>query len=418
MPRFKCRGRRASGEQVIELVEADSAAAVAKRLTGMGVIPVQIRPETGSGSASASASAAADDDGGGGIFADRVSATDVIMFTRQLVTLYKAGLPFLSSLDAIANQTTSPGLQKVVTQIRGDVESGQTLSAALGKHPKVFPEVYVATVMAGEAGGVLDQVMDRLVALMENEQETKRTIKAAMRYPVTVMGAMVIAFLVIVTFVIPTFSKLFSRMGADLPMPTQVMVAINDIRKNYWHVTILAVAGAATGVIVYVRTPGGRLNFDRLLLKLPLIGPIIMQASMARLAHMFGTLSQSGLPILKELGVIARTIGNKQIALELEAARDAVQEGSNLGTAIENTTRFPPLVRHMVAVGEKTGAMGEMMQAVADHYDRETKVAIGKLTQAIEPMITVVLGAGLLFLALAVFLPMWDMMRVMQQGGG
>jgi type II secretory pathway component PulF len=418
MSRFKCRGRRGNGDQVIEVVEAESAAAAAKRLTGMGIIPVQIAPETAGADVVKPHDEDEGESAGGGLLGDRVKTTDVIMFTRQLVTLYKAGLPFLSSLDAIANQTTNPALERVIADVRTDVEGGKALSAALAKHPKVFPEVYVATVMAGEAGGVLDQVMDRLVALMENEQETKQTIKAAMRYPVMVVGAMLVAFLVIVTFVIPTFSKLFSKMGADLPTPTKIMVAINGIRQNYWHVTLVGVAAAVAGFIYYVRTPSGRLNFDRLTLKCPLIGPIIMQASMARLAHMFGTLSQSGLPILKELGVIARTIGNKQIALELEAARDAVQEGSNLGTAIETATQFPPLVRHMVAVGEKTGAMGEMMQAVADHYDRETKVAIGKLTQAIEPLITVVLGAGLLFLALAVFLPMWDMMRVMQQGGG
>jgi len=213
--------------------------------------------------------------------------------------------------------------------------------------------------------------------------------------------------------VIPKFSKLFAKAGADLPFPTRVMVSLNSIRQNYWHVVLLGTAGLIAAAIWYLRTPAGRLRFDKLVLKFPVVGSIIMKASMARLAHMFGTLSQSGLPILKELKVISRTIGNRSIALQIDAVRGAVQEGNNLASALKKETSFPPLVKHMIAVGEKTGAMSDMMQAVGSHYDRETKAQIGRMTQLIEPMITLVLGAGLLFLALAVFLPMWDMIRVM-----
>ena len=399
MARFKYKAKKPSGEMVIETVEAESPVAVAKRLGSMGLIPINISEETEASESSP--------------FFERVTSTEVIMFTRQLVTLYKAGLPFLSSLEAITKQTTNPALKRVVGAIRTDVEGGSTLSTALSRHPKVFSEVYVSTVLAGETGGVLDQVMDRLVLLLENEQQTRQTLKAALRYPITVMGAMLVAFLVIVTFVIPTFSKLFEKAGADLPLPTQVMMTINIIRRNYWHVSLVVIAGAVGGVIWYLRTPKGRLNFDRLLLNCPLVGPIIMKASMARLAHLFGTLSQSGLPILKELKVISRTLGNRQISREVEAVRDAIQEGNSLATALERETQFPPLVKHMIAVGEKTGAMSDMMQAVGDHYDRETKAAIARLTHALEPLITMVLAAGLLFMALAVFLPMWDMMQVM-----
>jgi MSHA biogenesis protein MshG len=412
MPRFKYKGRNADGQTVTEVLEADSATAVAKRLSGMGVTPIQILLES---AAKGMAGSEADDDGGSSFF-NRVSNTDVVMFTRQLVTLYKAGLPFLASLDAIANQTGSPAMTRVIKAVKVDVESGCALSAALAKHPKVFPEVYTATVLAGETGGVLDQVMDRLVTLMENEAETRQMVKSAIRYPITVIGAMTIAFGVIVTFVIPTFSKMFAKGGHDLPLPTQIMVGINTVRESYWHVCLLVLAGLITAFIVWVRTPAGRLVLDRLTLKFPLVGSIIMKASMARLAHMFGTLSESGLPILKMLGVISRTIGNRQISLEIEATRAAVQEGSNLGTALGKSTNFPPLVKHMVAVGEKTGAMSDMMNSVGEHYDRETRVAISRLTQSIEPLITLVLGAGLLFMALAVFLPMWDMIKVMGSG--
>ena len=191
------------------------------------------------------------------------------------------------------------------------------------------------------------------------------------------------------------------------------MVGLNVIRQDYWHVSLVALIGAAAAFVWYVRTPKGRMNFDKLVLKCPLIGSIVMRASMARFALMFGTLSDSGLPILKELKVIARTIGNRAISRDIDQVRGAIQEGSNLATAMESQTGFPPLVKHMVAVGEKTGAMPDMMRAVADHYDRETRVAIARLTQSLEPLITLMLGAGLLFLALAVFLPMWDMMQVM-----
>ena len=403
MARFKYKARKPSGELVVESVDADSSAAVAKRLGSMGLIPIHIEAEQ------AGAAAA---EGRARMF-ERVRSTDIIMFTRQLVTLYKAGLPFLSSLDAISEQTTNTALKAVISAVRKDVESGVTLSTALSSHPKVFSEVYVSTVLAGETGGVLDEVLDRLVTLLENDAQTRETMKAAIRYPLTVIGAMTAAFFVIVTFVIPTFSNLFARVEQDLPLPTRVMVGINTIRQDYWHVALVVIVGLVSGFIWYVRTPNGHMALDKLVLKFPLIGSIILKASMARFAHMFGTLSDSGLPILKELKVIARTIGNRSISRDVEAIRSSVQEGSTLATAIDSQTSFPPLVKHMVAVGEKTGAMSEMMEAVGEHYDRETRVAISQLTQAIEPLITLTLGAGLLFMALAVFLPMWDMMAVM-----
>ena len=404
MSRFKYKARRPSGELIVESIDADSSTAVAKRLGSMGLIPIHIEEER-SGATAAS--------GGSSSMFERVRTTDVIMFTRQLVTLYKAGLPFLSSLDAISEQTTNPALQRVISQVRSDVEGGVTLSTALARHPKVFSEVYVSTVLAGETGGVLDEVLKRLVQLLENEAETRDTLKAAVRYPVTVIAAMGVAFIVVVTFVIPTLSKLFARAGQDLPLPTRVMVAVNTIRQDYWHVTLALMAAGVAWLIWYLRTPKGHMAFDELVLKFPLIGPILLKASMARFAHMFGTLSDSGLPILKELKVIARTIGNRSISRDVDSVRNSVQEGSTLATAIDSKTDFPPLIKHMVAVGEKTGSMSEMMEAVGEHYDRETRAAISRLTQAIEPIITLTLGAGLLFMALAVFLPMWDMMQVM-----
>jgi len=399
MPHFTYKARKPTGELVADGIEADSPAAVARRLGSLGMTPIAIREDSGGGESRP-------------LF-ERVTKTDVIMFTRQMVTLYKAGLPFLSSLDAISKQTSNPALKRVILAVRADVESGSTLSSALAKHPKIFPEVYVSTVLAGEAGGVLDQVMDRLVMLMENEAETREMVKAALRYPITVVGAMVVAFFVIVTLVIPTFSKLFAKFGHSLPLPTRIMVGINHVRQDYWHVILVATVGAVSAAIWYLRTPRGRLAFDKYILKFPLVGSIIMKASMARLAHMFGTLSDSGLPILKELKVISRTIGNRFIGKEIEAVHGAVQEGNNLASALEKETDFPPLVKHMIAVGEKTGAMSDMMAAVGNHYDRETRVAIARLTHAIEPLMTLVLGFGLLFMALAVFLPMWDMMKVM-----
>ncbi len=409
MPRFSYKARKASGEVVLDMVEDESPVAVARRLTQMGLIPVSINREKGD----ARIKNTTEGGGGGG---SRVSSTDVIMFTRQLVTLYKAGLPFLSSLEAIGKQTTSDALRRVIECIKEDVETGKPLSQALARHPKVFSEVYVSTVLAGETGGVLDQVMDRLVLLLENEAETRKTIKDALRYPITVMAAMTVAFFVIVTFVIPTFARMFARFEAELPLPTRMMMGINTVRENYWHLALLLTAGLVACGIWYIRTPIGKLTFHKLLLNLPLAGSIIMKASMARLAHVFGTLSESGLPILKELQVISRTIGNRHISNEIDAVRTAVQEGSTLATALENETGFPPLVKHMIAVGEKTGAMGDMMRAVGEHYDRETKAEIARLTHALEPIITLVLGVGLLFMALAVFLPMWDMMQVMSAG--
>lgn len=387
-------------EGTIETVNRD---VVATQLDGLGYIPVSITEEKE------------------GVFSPeflqqftRITPNDLIIFSRQLATLISAGLPFIASFDTLIEQTENPRLKKVISKVKQDVEAGSTIADALEKHPKVFNSLYVNMIRAGEAGGVLDEILNRLAYLAEHEAETRARVKAATRYPIIVVAATAIAFVVLMTLVVPRFVEIYANFKGTLPLPTRILIWLNKFIKSYWYLIISAIAGLIFGIRWYVNTEAGRLQWDNIKIKLPIFGPIFLKVAMSRFSRIFATLNRSGLPILQTLDIVSATIGNKVISRVIDNVRDSARGGKGLVQPMQVSKVFPPIVTRMIAVGEETGNMDEMLVKVSDYYDTEVEYAIKNLSTLIEPILIVIIGGMVLFLALGIFLPMWNMISLMK----
>ncbi len=336
----------------------------------------------------------------------------VIVFTRQLATMIKAGLPILTSLTALFDETENKNFKAVISNIRADIQEGLSLSEALERHPWIFNKLYTSTISAGEAGGVLDRVLERLAELMEHEAELKTSIKSALRYPVIIVIAVISAFLVLTTFVVPAFGRIYEGAGVSLPLPTQILIAVNNIVRNWWFIAGPVFLGFLAGLKLFISTSFGKYKWDYIKLRLPLFGKLILKSISARFAQLFRTLDEAGLPILRSLDEIADTLGNEVISRDIAVVREAVQDGRGIGAPLLDSKYFPSLLGHMVSIGEKSGEMSDMMKAVQDHYDDEVESTVKNLTALIEPFLILGLGLVVLFIALGIFLPMWDMVSL------
>ncbi|MFY9269742.1 MAG: type II secretion system F family protein, partial [Candidatus Manganitrophaceae bacterium] len=346
---------------------------------------------------------------------ETISAEDLIVFSRQLATLIGAGIPFMASFNALEEQTENPKLKRVITQVRREVEGGSTFTDALAKHPTVFSALYISMVKAGETAGVLDEILNRLALLAEHEAETRARIKAATRYPKIVIAALVVAFGILVTFVIPRFAALYANFKAELPLPTRIMIGINIAVHRYGILILAGLITAIFGFRKYINTPSGRLWWDGFKLKLPVFGVIFKKTALSRFARVFGTLTRSGLPILQTLEIVSETVGNVVIARIVDHIRDSAREGRGIIQPMRVSKVFPPIVIQMVAVGEETGKMEEMMMKVSEYYDRDVDYAIKNLSSSLEPLLLAVIGGVILFLALAIFMPWWNLINVMKR---
>ena len=404
MATFSYRARDASGVLITGHMEAEAQQSVAQRLLQTGYVPTLIKPAWDLPSLTKLSAPFR-----------RVRADDLILFTRQLEVLSRAGIPLLESLETLAKQARTRIFQQVILGVARDIESGSTLSDAMGRYPQVFPEIYVSTIRAGEMGGFLDLVLERLAVLGEHEAETQARIKAAVRYPIFVVTAIGIALVIIVTFVVPKFALLYGAFRATLPLPTRIAFAVGLALQRFWY---LAVTGAAVGVgalWLALRVPRIRLWWDGAKLRLPVLGPVILKLSLSRWAHILSLLVRSGVPILKSLEVVARAVGNAALSRSVLAVADAVESGRTIAEPMARDPLFPPLVVQMVAVGERTGELEALLLKVSEHYDREADYAIRNLSTALEPILLVIIGGLVFFLALAVFLPMWDMVRLIRR---
>ena len=406
MPVFRYKARDRAGGLLTGTLETSGPDAVAEHLSAMGYVPVRIEEERP------------------GLFSPemwdrfrRVRSEDLILFNRQLATLVHAGIPFLTCLDTLANQVENRKLRQVILEVRRDVEGGASFSDALAKHPRVFSELYVNMIRAGEEGGVLDEILDRLAALAEHEAETRARIKAALRYPVIVVVAIMVAFGILVTFVIPRFAALYSRFHVELPLPTRILIGINDVVQNYGILILAGLAAAALGLWLYIKTPKGREQWDRLKIRVPIIGILILKTILSRFSRVFAALSRSGLPILRILDILMGTLGNVVIQRAVETIRESVREGRSIAEPMRASGVFPPIVQQMVAVGEETGNLDEMLNKVSDYYDMEVEYAIRNLSTTLEPVLLLFIGGMVLFLALAIFLPWWDLVKIARPGG-
>lgn len=347
----------------------------------------------------------------------RVKDDDLIFFTRQLQTVIRSGIPMVSGLRALEEQTNNERLRAAIKMIGQDIDKGQSFSDALSKHKGIFSELYTSMIRAGELSGSLEDVLDRLSGVLEFQMRTREMLKSALRYPMFVVATLGIAFVVLINVVVPKFVPIFKSAKVALPLPTQVLLIINDIFQKYTITAIGVVLVTIAAFIFYKRTSSGAYTIDRLKLMLPLIGQIILKICMSRFAFTLENLVRTGIPIIRTLDIVSRAVGNEYIAKKVQEIAVSIEKGRGITKPLKDAKIFPPLVIHLVATGEETGSLEEMLREVSMHYDREVSYSVARLSAWIEPVLTAGLAAMVLFLALAIFMPWWDMMKAMRGGG-
>ncbi|MDK9699040.1 MAG: type II secretion system F family protein, partial [bacterium] len=339
----------------------------------------------------------------------KIGNKEIIDFTKQLTTLLRAGVPILPSLDTISGQTDNQNFYEAMQQVQKDLASGSDFSTALGKHPHIFSDLYVNSVRAGEAGGVLDTIMARLSDVLARDADIQKKVKSALRYPLIVTIGMTVAFIVLLIFVVPKFSKMFVDMKLELPLPTKVIIALSQFFLGYWWLLL------ALGVVVYfgykqlIKSQTIQKQIDGYLLQIPVVGNLLLKSSMSRFSRMFATLNKAGLPIIQSLQVVARTIPNAVIRDELMEVSKGIERGRGIAMSMKDSPVFPMMVVKMIQVGEESGAIDEMLLHISDYFDEEVSASVEAITDMIEPMLTVMMGGMVLVLALAIFLPMWNL---------
>jgi type IV pilus assembly protein PilC len=340
-----------------------------------------------------------------------IRTRDIVIFTRQFATMINSGLPLVQSLDILAEQTENQHLRKVIQAVLYDVESGHTLADAMGKHPKVFTELYVNMVAAGEAGGILDTILLRLATFLEKNDALIRKIKGAMIYPAVIFSVAAIAVVILLIFVIPTFQNMFETAGVALPLPTQIVINLSVFLKAFWWAVLGGIFVAAFAVRQTYQTDGGRLAIDRLLLGLPIFGDLQRKAAVARFTRTLGTLVSSGVSILEGLEITAKTAGNRVIHDAVMGSRASIAGGETIAGPLKESGVFPPMVVQMINVGEQTGGLDEMLTKIADFYDEEVDAAVEALLSAMDPIMIVVLGVIVGGMIVAMYLPIFDMIN-------
>jgi type IV pilus assembly protein PilC len=343
-----------------------------------------------------------------------ISTRDIVIFTRQFATMINSGLPLVQALDILSEQTENKALKDVTRAVVYDVESGQTLADALRKHPKAFSDLYVNMVAAGEAGGILDTILLRLATFMEKNDALVRRVKGAMIYPAVIFSVMAIAVVILLIFVIPVFANMFASMGGQLPLPTRIVMGMSDVLKRYWWAMGLGVVVVVFVTRRYYATPGGRLNLDKAMLAMPILGDVLRKSAVSRFTRTLGTLIASGVSILDGLEITAKTAGNRVIHDAVMESRNSIAGGETIAAPLQKSKVFPPMVISMIAVGEQTGGLDEMLSKIADFYDEEVDAAVANLLSAMEPIMIVLLGGVVGGMIIAMYLPIFNMINLVQ----
>jgi type IV pilus assembly protein PilC len=345
-----------------------------------------------------------------------VTTKDLAIFTRQFATMISAGLPLVQCLDILAKQSSKPSFGRVVGDVTREVEAGSTLADALGKHRNVFDDLFRNMVAAGEAGGVLDEILMRLAEYIEKADALKRKIQGAMVYPAVVLSVCVGAATFMLIFIIPTFAKMFTDFGGELPLPTKIVLLMSGFLQHFWWAMIVAVAAVVVGLQRYYATEGGHKNIDGAMLRMPVLGDLLLKGAIARFTRTLGTLIASGVPILSGLEITARTAGNRIIAEAIMTARTSIREGETVSAPLKTSGVFPPMVVQMISVGEQTGALDEMLKKIAVFYEAEVDTAVDTLTSIIEPVMIVLMGGIVGGMVIAMYLPMFKLISVVAGG--
>jgi len=400
MPQFEWKGRKRTGETVDGVLTADNKEAVIQMLRRQQIITTKVK-EKGK-------ELALPKFGGG------VKAKELAIFTRQFSVMVDAGLPIIQCLEILGSQQLNKGFQRAIFEVREDVEAGATLSDSLKKHPKVFSDLYCNLVAAGEAGGILDTIFQRLAIYIEKNVKLVAAVKSAMIYPVVVVTVAVLVVVLIMWKVVPTFAALFAGLGAKLPLPTRVVIAISNFLGT-WAIPIFILIGVlAFAIRAYYQTPGGRYNIDKIMLKAPIFGIILKKIAVARFCRTLATLTSSGVPILEGLLITARTSGNAIVEEAIMNTRKAVEEGKTISEPLEASKIFPGMVIQMISVGESTGALDAMLSKIADFYEDEVDEAIANLMSLLEPLIIVFLGTTVGGIVIAMYMPLFSLIQQIQ----
>jgi type IV pilus assembly protein PilC len=405
MPVFVWKGRTLAGEMQAGEIEVTRQEEVIEILRKKRILVSSVRPKGGG--------LALPKFGGG----PSVSTKDLAIFTRQFATMISAGLPLVQCLDILAKQSSKPSFGRVIADVTREVEAGSTLSDALGRHRSVFDDLFRNMVAAGEAGGVLDEILMRLATYIEKADALKRKVQSAMVYPAVVLTVALGATAFMLVFIIPTFAKMFTDFGGELPLPTRIVLALSSFLKGFWWLLLLIVAASAVALNRYYATEDGHRVMDGLLLKAPVLGDVMLKGSVARFTRTLGTLIASGVPILSGLEITARTAGNKVIAEAIMTARASIREGETVSAPLKTSGVFPPMVVQMISVGEQTGALDEMLTKIAVFYESEVDVAVDTLTSIIEPLLIVVMGGIVGGMVISMYLPMFKLINVVAGGG-
>ncbi|TMQ51686.1 MAG: type II secretion system F family protein [Candidatus Eisenbacteria bacterium] len=403
MPVFVWKGRTLAGESQAGEIEVARAEEALEALRKKRILVTSVRPK-GSGFKMPNP------------LGSGVSTKDLAIFTRQFATMISAGLPLVQCLDILAKQSSKPSFGRMIGEVTREVEAGATLSDALGKHRNVFDDLFRNMVAAGEAGGVLDEILMRLATYIEKADALKRKVQSAMVYPAVVLTVAMGATAFMLIFIIPTFAKMFTDFGGELPMPTRIVLALSGFLKSFWWAMLLVLVGAGVALQRYYSTENGRRVMDNAMLKIPVLGDVLLKGSVARFTRTLGTLIASGVPILSGLEITARTAGNKVISEAIMTARASIREGETVAAPLKTSGVFPPMVVQMISVGEQTGALDEMLTKIAVFYEAEVDTAVDTLTSIIEPVMIVVMGGIVGGMVVAMYLPMFKLISVVAGG--
>ncbi len=401
MSSFLWQGRNSRGQLVNGRVDADHVDRVAEQLLKLDITPISIDQAPEKEGAAMGLSAR--------LGLDKPTLNDLILFSRQMYTLTKAGVPLIQGLKNVGGSTRNRQLAEGIEQVVDALESGRGLAAGLALRPHIFPPMYVSIVRVGETSGALEQAFMQMAAYLELERDFRARMKAALRYPIMVIVAMFIAVAILMVYVVPVFANFFARQDAELPLPTRLIIATSDFAVNWWWLILLALGGAIFAFRAWIRTDNGRYLWDRTKLRLPVIGNILFQGTLARFARSFAMTYRAGVPLIQGLTLVSRAVENEYVGQAVADMRTGIERGESVSRTAQATGLFTPLVLQMISVGEETGEVENMLQETAEFYEREVDYDLRNMSSYIEPILLVFLAGLVLILALGVFLPMWDM---------
>lgn len=405
MGSFNYKARAVSGQLVTGVLEADNEKSLASKLSSQGLMLIKSEEIKKKAAFAESLSRF-----------KKVSLKSLSIFARQFSTMIDAGVSLVKCLDVLSQQTEDEKLRGILREVRQSVEDGSTLANAFNKHRLVFGELFINLVHAGEIGGVLDEVMQRLASFFESEQRIRSKVRSAMTYPAIILVVAVGVVIFLVAFVLPTFVQMFEGMEVELPKPTKMLLWISAAMRHYWYLFIVGAIGVSIAFARFISTPSGKRLFDRFVLKFPVFGPLTRKIAISRFARTLSTLMSSGVPVLQALDVVARAAGNDVVAQAILKARASIREGESIASPLGETEIFPPMVTQMIAVGEETGNLDTMLEKVADFYDLEIETTVASLTSLLEPLLMVAMGFIVGFIVISMFLPLFNLVGALGQG--